>query len=184
MIKCLIFDLDGTLFDSTEANVRAYKQAFLASGLKFDEVAYRKLFGLRYSEMIRQLAPKADLKKHKRVKLLKSGFYKENLNLVRKNDGLFDLLVSVQGKFKTALVTTASKQNVTNLLRYFHVRQSLFNIIVTGEDVINGKPDPECYLITLQKLDLTADACLVFEDSLVGIEAARLAGIHVLKVSL
>jgi beta-phosphoglucomutase len=57
-----------------------------------------------------------------------------------------------------------------------------FEVIVGEEDVVNGKPDPEIYLQTLQRLGLPAEACIAFEDSPAGIEAAKAAGIRTIGV--
>ncbi len=184
MISSFIFDLDGTLFDSSEANVAAYSQAFKAAGVEFNENKYRQLFGLRFSEMIDAIAPGTNDEVKAKIKTAKAESYKANLALVKPNNGLIKLLEAVSPGFSTALVTTASKTNVTNLLKHFNIAEDLFKVIITGEDVTNGKPDPECYLKTIEALAVKPEDCCVFEDSPVGIEAARKAGIEVIKIAL
>ena len=184
MVAAYIFDLDGTLFDSTEANIKSYSQAFKECGLQLPEEKYRQLFGLRYSEMIEQIAPHISEQTRTEIKRLKQQHYQENLDLVRPNEGLLALLASARENVKTALVTTASKQNVFNLLAHFSVDTNLFDIIITGEDVQNGKPDPECYLKAINILQLQPTECCIFEDSEVGVEAAVRSGAKVVKVSI
>jgi sugar-phosphatase len=58
-----------------------------------------------------------------------------------------------------------------------------FGVIVTADDVVMGKPDPEVYELAAARLKVPAEACLVFEDSLVGIEAARRAGMRAVGVT-
>lgn len=184
MISALLFDLDGTLFDSSEANIAAYTQAFREVGIDFDKSSYTKLFGLRFQEMMDAIAPDSDEQTRKRIKDLKSEYYQHNLQLVRPNMGLLALLQSCSGKFQTALVTTASRKNVMNLLAHFSISSDLFDCIVAGEDVQKGKPDPECYISAARMLQVQPDECCVFEDSDLGVTAAKAAGSHFVKVSL
>lgn len=184
MIRALIFDLDGTLFDSTEANIKSYGQAFQEAGVTFNEAAYRKSFGLRFPEMMDTIAPALSMTDRERIKQLKSVYYEQNLNLVRPNQGLLALAQASKQAFKTALVTTASRKNVENLLAYFSVPRTLFDAIVTGERVQKGKPDPECYIIAMNALGVSPTESCVFEDSPVGIEAASSAGAFMVKITL
>lgn len=182
MAASFIFDLDGTLFDSTEANIKAYRQAFKDVGLTFNARAYRKFFGLRFPEMMDQLAPNTNETTRETIKKQKAIHYKTNLKHINPNHGLLMFLKHISPTHLTALVTTASKHNVENLLEFFDIEKDLFNTIVTGEHVKNGKPDPECYTIAIKSLGVKASDCCVFEDSDVGIEAARRAGTNVIRV--
>ncbi len=182
MIKYLIFDLDGTLFDSSKANLRAYSLAFEEIGVPFERQKYLQNFGLRFNEMMDTISPGLSDEQKNNLKKLKSTYYKQNLDLVIPNEGLLAILKS--GAFSAALVTTASKINVTNLLSHFNVPESLFRVIVTGEDVSAGKPEPECYTLALSKLSAQPEECCVFEDSESGIQAATAAGIKVVKITI
>jgi beta-phosphoglucomutase len=184
LVTALLFDLDGTLFDSTQANVVAYTKAFADAGVTFDEAKYRKLFGLRFDEMVDAIAPDTNKEKRATIKSRKAVHYKENMQLITANDGLLALLKSVRATHKIALVTTASRANVESLLTFFHYSANLFDTIITGEDVTNGKPDPECYTIAMQRLNVSADQCCIFEDSEVGIKAALGAGARVIQVHM
>jgi beta-phosphoglucomutase len=73
-----------------------------------------------------------------------------------------------------AVGTSASRRDVARLLRGIGLREH-FPVVVTSEDVILGKPDPEVYILAARRLGARPDTCIVFEDSLVGIEAARRA---------
>jgi HAD superfamily hydrolase (TIGR01509 family) len=73
------------------------------------------------------------------------------------------------------VAAAAHCQNVEFVLQGISLR-SAFDTIVTGDDISRGKPDPEIFLIAAQRLGVPPARCLVFEDSLMGIEAARRAG--------
>ncbi len=180
MIKYLIFDLDGTLFDSSKANIQSYSRAFSQAGVAFDEQKYVKNFGLRFGEMMDVISPGLTDTQKNKIRELKSTYYKEHLDLVIPNEGLLAIIES--NTYPAALVTTASKVNVDHLLDYFGVKKNLFKVIITGEDVSAGKPDPECYSLALKKLNAKPEECCVFEDSNTGIQAAKSAGIKVVKI--
>jgi HAD superfamily hydrolase (TIGR01509 family) len=184
MIKALLFDLDGTLFDSSEANVTAYSEAFKVAGLPFNEAGYRRSFGLRYKEIMEAIAPEATEAQRALIKTQKAKFYKERLGAVRRNEGLLALALDSGQAFKTALVTTASRENVDNLLAYFKIPRDAFSVTVVGEEVDKGKPDPEAYLTAMKKLNVQPQECCIFEDSAVGVAAGEAAGAMVIRVVL
>ena len=182
MIKAFLFDLDGTLFDSSSANVEAYSRAFEESGINFDKSKYIDSFGLRFNEMVDVIAPNTDEETRDKIKNLKVKYYKQALGKVKPNQALLSLISTFQGQFKTALSTTARKSNVVNLLNYFDISTSMFDVIITGEDVVHGKPDPECYLLAMKQLKVKPSDCVIFEDSDVGVAAATATGAHVIRV--
>lgn len=184
MYKAFIFDLDGTLFSTIEANVQAYAQAFAKADLPFDETTYRNLFGLRFQEMLEAIAPQATEQQAATVKRFKARYYAELTHLVEPNTALIGFLQTIHPGYKTALVTTARKDNATLLLDYFAIDTELFDIIVTGETVAASKPDPECYNIAIKELAVPAEQCCVFEDSDIGVEAATLAGTKVIRIRI
>jgi sugar-phosphatase len=81
-----------------------------------------------------------------------------------------------------AVATSASRQDVESLLSEIGVR-GYFDVVVTADDVRWGKPNPEVYLRAAEGLGLPPRRCLVFEDSIVGIHAARNAGMRVIGVA-
>lgn len=184
MVQAFIFDFDGTLFDSTEANVWAYNEAFNKAGVEFDETKYRQAFGLRFNEMIGVVSPGLSEDKINEIRQAKVEFYAKAFDRVKPNIGLLGLAKALHEGYKTALVTTASLTNVNNLLNHFKIDSNLFNVIITGEHVERGKPDPECYLKAMEKLGLKPENCIIFEDSDVGLEAAKNARADVIKVSV
>jgi beta-phosphoglucomutase len=78
--------------------------------------------------------------------------------------------------------TSATRRDVDRILRELGLRPH-FDVVVSVEDVVWGKPDPEVYVLTARRLRVPPPACLVLEDSLVGVEAARRAGMRVVGVA-
>ena len=183
-INAYITDLDGTLCDTRMANIVSYEQAFRDAGLDFSRNKYEESFGLRYDEMIALLAPSATDEQKTTIKYQKQMHYANNLDLIKINDGLVLLLNEARNSNKKlGLATTAQSANALAVLRHFSL-DTLFDEMIFGEEVNNGKPNPECYNIIISKLEVQPDECLVFEDSDIGVEAALAAGAKVLKVSL
>ena len=83
---------------------------------------------------------------------------------------------------KTAIASTARKENLMNAVNYLNLA-SIFDLIYAGVDVKQGKPSPEIYLKTMDALGVKPNEVLIFEDSQVGIEAARASRAHVLVVT-
>ena len=81
-----------------------------------------------------------------------------------------------------AVGTSASRHDVGRLLTGVGLRQH-FSVVVTSEDVTWGKPDPEVWILAARRLRARPESCVVFEDSLVGIEAARRAGMRAIGLS-
>lgn len=166
-----ISDLDGTLFNTKEANYLSYKEVFKQMfNVDLKRETYDECFGLRIDDFLKKLNIDLDYKYE--IKELKSEIYEKHISDIELNVALFSELVKhkEQGNL-IALATTASSKNVYNLLRN-HCITSLFDIILTGEDVDKGKPDPEIYIKIMRKENVLPKNTYIYEDSETGIKAA------------
>lgn len=181
-LKAIITDFDGTLFNTKEANYKAYKDAFDKCGIELDKDDYMKNFGLRFNEMCDKLNVPED--KRKELKEIKQAVYPNYFEYIYTNESLKRALKNFKTiGIKICIASTASKNNIYNILDYFGMKD-LFEYIITGEDVKEGKPNPEVYLKALELCDCKADEAIVYEDSDVGIQAAEKANIFWVKVIL
>ena len=175
--KLHITDFDGTLFDTREANYLAYKETLKkVYDYELKPEDYYDNFGLRINELLKKL--KLDVDKLSDVKKTKARVYKKYFNKIQINNNLYShLRYAKQNNNIVCLATTASKKNVENLLKYFEIK-NLFDYIITGEDVSNGKPDPEVYQKTIMKYPfVSSDNIYIYEDSDVGFLAAHKSGV-------
>lgn len=180
--KLAIFDMDGTLFDTSEVNYRAYAAAAEKFGFVIERSAFMKSFiGKNYKDFLPQFGIKNEsdlLAVHQEKKLQ----YPSCLSYARINQPLFDIIAALKSRnYITAVATTASKKNVIEILRYFHV-EDYFDFLITQEDTLYLKPNPECYLKAVQLAGVKVEDTIIFEDSDVGVQAAQASGASVYKV--
>lgn len=182
MIKAIITDFDGTLVDTFEANLRAYQKAYQSVGLDISAEKYRECFGYRFERLMTATGV-FDERTANAIKEAKKEIYPTFFQYLNPNKALIELIQSFHAMGgKTAIASTARRENLMNVVIYLDLA-SLFDLIYAGVDVKQGKPSPEIYLKTMEALDVQPDEVLIFEDSPVGIEAARASGAHVLVVS-
>lgn len=175
--QLIMVDLDGTLLDTRKVNYLAYKDAVNKYGYDLEYDYYcKECNGKYYMEFLPQITTNdkgilEDIHKIKKEK------YKSYLSEATINSNLVELLIKLKDTCKIALVTTASKQNTYDILKRFNIFE-LFDLIITHEDIINPKPNPECYLNAVKHYGYDKKDCIIFEDSKIGIEAAQKAGIQ------
>lgn len=175
MIKAIITDFDGTLVDTFEANLCAYQQAFASQGLLLSPEKYRECFGYRFERFMTTVGIFDERIAHA-IKEAKKTCYPDYFEFLKPNQALIDLIVSMKTMgAKTAIASTARKENLMNAVNYLGIAEH-FDLIFAGVDVMQGKPSPEIYLKTMDALHVSPEETLIFEDSSVGIEAAKASG--------
>lgn len=170
--KLAIFDLDGTLFDTKDVNYYSYKEALKEFNVELDyDFFCKECNGQKYSEFL----PRIQNFSNDHLKVIhsvKNELYKKYISKARINSLLFYIIEGIRNEYYIALVTTASKQNVFELLDYFKKKQ-LFDIIITQEDVCYSKPNPEGFIKAIDYFHVKKEDVVIFEDSEIGIEAAK-----------
>lgn len=183
VIKGLLFDLDGTLADTLEANFKAYEKAVAVTGRKLERHMYESTYGDRVDVFLRKFFNDISDGEIEVIKREKSVAYKTLLHLVRPNIQLIDFIKTLKSHHTTALVTMARRENAEGVLEVLDI-VSLFDHVLTGDEVSHPKPHPEIYIKALETCGLAADETLAFEDSDRGIEAAQAAGIQTLSIKI
>ncbi|MGY1748057.1 HAD family hydrolase [Modestobacter sp. SYSU DS0511] len=180
-VRALLFDLDGTLVDTREANFLAYRDAFAASGHDLTPEQFETTWGRDSRDFIPDLLPGIDQAGVDTIRAAKSRRYADLLDRTSANTALVAFLRLVAPTHRTALVSTAKSGNGRQILDA-HGLTPLFDVVVWGDDVQCSKPDPEGYLRALELLGAEAAHSLAFEDSATGRAAALAAGLPVLEV--
>lgn len=181
-VKLLITDFDGTLVDTFEANFLAYQKAFAMFGLELTEQQYRDCFGFRFDDFMSHMGINDNDTKNG-IRLAKGDFYPLFFDKLIVNDPLLTLLKTFKNSGGlTAVASTARKENLMNALNFIDATDA-FSLILTGEDVKQGKPNPAIYNKVLEKLNVLPAEALIFEDSSVGISAANAAHVDYVQIT-
>ena len=174
-MKLIIVDLDGTLFDTKDVNYHAYKDAIATYGYDIDYKYYCEFCnGRHYLDFLPQITTD-DNKILTAMHKAKKAAYKKHLNKAVLNKGLVDIIRIMKSEYKTALVTTASKENCDDILNQFGI-YNLFDLVITHNDITKSKPNPEGFLKAMAYFGVKPENTIVFEDSEVGLEAAKRSG--------
>lgn len=182
MIRAIITDFDGTLVDTFEANFQAYKLAFGNNSLSITRNQYRVCFGLRFDAFMKQMGIDDDDIKAS-IKKDKAQAYPKCFETLIPNKTLIAFIRKMkESGVKTAIASTAQKDNLMNVLNYLHLAD-LFDEIIAGTGVKKGKPDPEIYLKTMEVLGVSPEETLIFEDTEVGLLAAEASGASYVRIT-
>lgn len=179
----LIFDLDGVIVDSMPLHTLAWQRYLARLGISREDVAIQ-MHGRRNDEIVREFlgeaTPEHVVQEH--------GAAKERLFREMMGEGLAAAMVPGAAAFlhrtaglPVALATNAEPANVAFVLDGAGLR-ACFTAIVDGSQVARAKPAPDVYLAAAERLKVAPRNCIVFEDSSVGVAAARAAGMRVVGI--
>lgn len=193
-LEALIFDVDGTLAETEEMHRSAFNQAFASFGLEWnwDPPLYKDLLRVaggkerilhyRMSRWPQDVA--AQEREIRQIYALKTKLYSA---MVREGTlglrpGIKRLVEEARSAgIRLAIATTTNPANVDALLQraFAPSGESLFGVIVAGDEVVAKKPAPDVFDVALRRLGLRPSACVAFEDSANGVMSARHAGLPV-----
>lgn len=183
--KAVIFDMDGTLVDS----MPYHQDAWLMFLKNKDIHVTVEEFNTKNHGTITEIVPRFFSKKMEMREIKQLGAEKENLYRELYKPALKPIggLIAFLDKLKSAkilvgLATAADRSNIDFTLDGLGIRH-YFDVITGSEEVSKGKPDPEVFLITAEKLGVKEKDCLVVEDSITGIQSGLVAGMKVMAVS-
>lgn len=182
-IEAIIFDFDGVLVDSMPYHAEAWVQAFAEVDVKMLPEQIYDIEGSNHIGIIKrifaengmspteyQIESIADRKRELFFEFDRSEAF----------EGMQECLKRLREEYKLALVSGSTRQIVDELASKFY--PGMFDAIVSGSDVLNGKPAPDPYLKAIEMLDTSPDDCLVVENAPLGVEAAKNAGAFCIAV--
>jgi beta-phosphoglucomutase len=184
MLKAILFDLDGTLANTDPLHYQTWQDILRDYGLEIDRAFYQARISGRLNPLIIQdLLPQLSFEAGKQLADDKEARFREIALSLTPMPGLLDLLawIDTQG-LKKAVVTNAPRDNVKFMLKVLRLADS-FDAVVLGEDATAGKPDPACYKLVLNQLNISAREAIAFEDSPSGIRSSVGAGIYTIGVA-
>src|SRR5580658_3709287 len=174
--RAILFDLDGTLIDSIAAVDRAWTRWALRHGLDPQDVVPR-IHGRRAVDSLRLLAPHPDLDLSVEEEWLTSAEAKDTEGVVP-IPGALEFVESLS-RDHWCVVTSGTSPVAIARMNAVGLRP---HRAVYGEDVPNGKPAPDPYLLAASRMGYRPDECLVFEDTVAGIRSGQAAGMRVIAI--
>lgn len=186
-MKCkgAIFDMDGVVVDNHRYHFAAWMSFAQKYKFELNDQIYRDKFnGKTNADLFKMIfgeIPEAQMKAYAQEK---EGMYQRlYLENMIAHKGLLDFLDYLRAqRIKIALGTSAPTMNVDFTLDALRLRH-YFEVIVDGSQVDKGKPDPQVYQLCCMRLGLSPQECVVFEDSLAGLESGERAGCKIVGVA-
>jgi len=184
MIRAVVFDLDGLMFDTEALFFQVSSQALEARGKSFTPEIMQAMLGRRSIEGAQALKTLAGLDEPVEDLLaeVRERFTAVMDTAVHPTAGLFILLDRLKRRALPIAVATSSRRSYADRLLRRHGLEDRFEFVLASEDVTRGKPDPEIYRTAAQRFGVPAGSMLVLEDSPAGLAAAKGAGAIVVVV--
>src|SRR5580692_10954403 len=177
-----LFDCDGTIADSMPLHYLASKKALAEWNCEFDEKRFYAWGGMPVAEIIGTLNKNHGLRMPvETVARRKENFYFELLPQLKAVPEVLEHIEAAHGRIPFAVVSGSTRESVIASLKALHLLDK-FDILVCAGEYKHGKPHPEPFLTAAAKLGVRPEACLVFEDTEMGIQAATAAGMASVKI--
>jgi HAD superfamily hydrolase (TIGR01509 family) len=186
MLKGIIFDMDGVLVDSEPFICEAAVRMFAERGLKVKPEDFIPFVGAGENRYIGGVAEKYGFRID--IERDKARTYEIYGEIVRGQieplPGVNEFIAKARNRgLKLALASSADLIKIEINLREIGVVPETFDAIVSGQDVVRKKPDPEIFLTAAERLGLAPEECLVVEDAVNGVAAAKAAGMRCLAIT-
>lgn len=175
-----IFDFDGVLINSMEAHYGSYRQALAEENVPLERAKFYSNAGMTGKEQIAFFARRAFVEVDvEKVYARKGQLWAKYAHLISKIPSNLELLKYMKtAGFKVAIATGSTPASIIPIMQKYQIK---VDAVATAEDVKRGKPHPDLFLCAAKKLGTVPEKCVVIEDSDVGIEAARAAGMKAMR---
>ena len=185
MAKAVIFDWDGTLADTKRAVVRSFQKVLVEAGCLVSEEFIERRMGIGTKKTIieafRECHMRLDVSTLEKLAKEKIRIQAELADIVSLFEGAIELLEELHGRIKIALATMSNRKVVGKLLSEKRI-EGYFDVVVTADEIVKPKPDPEVFLVSAAKLGVKPEECVVVEDSVFGVRAAKVAEMKCIAV--
>ena len=183
-VEAVLFDMDGTLFDSEGYTERAIAALVRQRGLRALPLDPSRIHGVTWQQIAAVLVEiYPQLSAERMASELQRRFHTllhdEPPPLVT---GAGEAVARASRALPTALVSSSNRQSVELLMGQRDLLRC-FRVTICAEDCTRSKPDPQCYVVAAQRLGCAVQHCLVFEDSLAGLHAAKAAGMTTVAIT-
>ncbi len=182
----VIFDMDGTMVNNNEFHMRAFQEFCRRHGKRLSDEEFMSKFVGRHNNQLMPMVFNKNLTQDEidQYSDEKEAIYREiYAQHIQPVEGLHDFLnILKQHHIKVGVATGANMKNRNFTLQSLGLTD-MFHEVVGGEEVTNGKPAPDVFLLTAKKLGVPPEKCIVIEDAPAGIEAAKNAGMLAIAIT-
>jgi beta-phosphoglucomutase len=188
MIKAILFDMDGVLIDAKDWHYDALNRALDHFGYTISRESHLSTFdGLPTRQKLQMLSDSRDLPKglHKFLNNLKQSYTLEISHQRCKPafNHQYALSRLKEDGYKLGVCSNSVRQSIEAMMK-LSALDCYLDHLISNQDVVKGKPDPEMYLKAMDAFDVKPEECLILEDNDHGIQAANASGGHLLKIGV
>jgi len=184
-LKAVIWDMDGVIADTARYHLQAWQQTFRKRGVNFTEDDFKHRFGQRNDTIIRDaIGESISPDEVDTIAGEKEADYRRRVaQNLKPLPGVIALINSLTADgVKMAIASSAPPENIQLVTRGLGI-DNCFQATVWGREVTEGKPSPQAFLLAASKLGTEPRNCLVIEDAIAGVTAAKQAGMKCLAVT-
>jgi len=185
VFKAVIFDWDGTVADTRKTVMESFRRVLSEAGCTISDEFIERRIGVGTRKIMEDALRECDIdfdeEALERLIERKIEFQTELTRDVDLFDGVVELLDALYGRVKIALATMGPRKVIDRLLSEKSIRR-YFNVVVTADEAPKPKPNPEIFLQAARRMKVRSEECLVVEDSIFGVKAAKAAGMGCIAV--
>jgi beta-phosphoglucomutase len=184
MLKAIIFDLDGVIIDSHPIHKKAWRRFFSSIGREVSDTELNfVLEGRKRDVILRYFLGELTDEQTKSYGRMKEALFREESSAMQVVEGLPGFLDDLEANgIAMGVGTSGGRTRVRYVLERLGLRHH-FKAIITGDDVVSGKPDPSVFLEAAKCLNVPPPEVLVFEDAVSGVQAAKSAGMKCVGIA-
>jgi beta-phosphoglucomutase len=184
MLRGLIFDFDGVIVDSHPVHKRAWKRLLESVGITVSEKELQFVTdGRKRDDILQHFLGELDCDQLSEYGLRKEQYFREEAASIKTVGGFLNLLADLEeAHLALGVASSGSRSRIDFLLRQLNLRKH-FSVVVTGDEVQRGKPDPAVFLKAAQGLGKYPSELIAFEDAVSGVIAARAAGMTCIGIA-
>jgi beta-phosphoglucomutase family hydrolase len=184
-LEAVIWDMDGVLADTAPYHLLAWRETFAKMGISFTEEDFNRSFGIRNDAIIKNVlgeqTTKAEIDTIAREK--EATFRRIIGKNIKPLPGALKLLKALDERgIKMAIASSTPIENIRLIVGSLGIGK-YFQAVITGNDVTESKPSPQVFLLAAQRLGVEPKNCIVFEDAVAGVKAAKSAGMYCVAIT-
>ena len=179
-LAAVIWDMDGVLADTAPYHLRAWRETFAKRDVSFTEVDFKRGFGTRNDAIIKNtLGEQLTPQEIETIAQEKEATFRDIIGKeIKPIPGALKLIRALHDKgISMAIASSTVIENIRLIVGSLGIEKYM-KAIITGHDVTEGKPHPQVFLTAAERLGADSRRCIVFEDAVAGVKAAKSAGMY------